>query len=265
MELIVFLQVIILGILEGITEFLPISSTAHLLISSKLLNFNKINGGLFETVIQLGAILALCFHYKDKIIYLIKNIFTEKEAQNYSFNIIIAFIPTVILGLLFYDLIKEHLFSIRNIAIMLIIGGIIIIIVEKINIKPKFNSINKISILRSLMIGFCQTIAFIPGTSRSGATIIGSLLLKLDRKTAIEFSFMLAIPTIFSASLLSLYKDLHHINNDNILLILLGFITSFIIAKIVVKFLLKFIEVNGFLIFGYYRILIGFLILLFIT
>ena len=249
------LQAIILGIIEGITEFLPISSTGHLILVSHLLNINQTEFVItFEIAIQLGAILAVVFLYKEK---LFKNYLLWKK-------ILAAFIPTATLGLFFYPYLK-HFFSPLIVSIALITWGIIFIIIELFLKKRKFeiDSLEKISYKKAILIGIFQSFAMIPGTSRSGATIIGGLISGLSRPVATEFSFLLAIPTMCAATGLKLLKSLPLITLDNLILIFVGFLTSFISAFFSIKWLLNFVKNHTFIPFGIYRIILGIICLLF--
>ncbi|MFT7086599.1 MAG: undecaprenyl-diphosphatase [Rickettsiales bacterium] len=257
MDLVTIFKAIFLGIVEGLTEFIPVSSTAHLLLSSQLIDFSAIKNDVFEIVIQMGAILAVCVFYRQKIFQVLKGIFTQKSSQDFSFNIVLAFLPSAILGLCFYSLIKEIFFNPFSISIALIVGGILIIVVEKMNIKPKYLNIDELSKWQSLKIGLFQVLAMIPGVSRSGATIIGGLVLKLDRKTATEFSFFLAIPTILAASIFDFYKNYQTLESSALLLLAIGFITAFISSLIIIKWFINFVSNHNFIIFAYYRILLG--------
>lgn len=262
-----FFKAIILGVVEGLTEFLPVSSTAHLLLTSQIIDFTSIQNNLFEIVIQFGAILAICVIYRKKIFEVIFSL-NKKSSQKFSLNLFLAFLPSAVLGLIFHDFIKKVLFSNLVIALALIIGGIVMIIIDRNNSEsqlPKEKSeseIDNISLKQALLIGFFQSIAMIPGTSRSGATIIGGLLVGLKRKTATEFSFFLAIPTIFSATIYDLYQNSSDLNFENIQLILVGTIASFLSALLVIKWFIAFISKNSFVSFGIYRIIIGAIILL---
>lgn len=255
------LKSILLGIIEGLTEFIPVSSTAHLLISSYLIDFNTIQNGLFEIVIQLGAILAICVNYKEKIFNIVVNI-KDTKSQKFSINIILAFLPAAILGLLFHKFIKEVFFTNYSIAIALIIGGIAMLVFDKKNQDSQSTNIDEVSPKQALLIGLFQAIAMIPGTSRSGATIIGGLITGLNRKTATEFSFFLAIPTIAAATFYDLFKNLDSLNYDNIQLILIGLVSSFLSALVVIKWFINFVSKNSFFAFAIYRIIIGIIILL---
>ena len=195
MDLTAIIKAMFLGIVEGLTEFIPVSSTAHLLLSSKLIDFSYIKDDVFEVVIQLGAILAVVVFYRQKILNVLLGAFKQKSSQNFIINIIIAFLPAAIFGLIFHKIVKLMFFNPISIAIALIVGGISILLVEKSDIKPQYSKIDDLSAWQALKIGLFQVISMVPGVSRSGATIIGGLLLRLDRKTAAEFSFFLSIPT----------------------------------------------------------------------
>lgn len=258
------IKAIFLGIIESLTEFLPVSSTAHLIISSHLINFNSIANSTFEIAIQFGAILAICIIYRQRICELIFNL-KDKKQQNFAFNIALSFLPAAVIGLLFHDLIKKFLFSNFVIAISLISGGIIMIIIEQLNLKNNLDNIDKVSKKTAFKIGLFQVLAMIPGVSRSGSTIIGAFLCGLNRQTAATYSFFLAIPTISAASFFDLYKNRDALAMDDLALITIGLTSSFISAIFVIKWFLNFVTKNSFVIFGIYRILVGLLILFFIT
>jgi undecaprenyl-diphosphatase len=247
---------IILGILEGLTEFLPISSTGHLILASWIMGIKQTEAHkTFEVAIQLGSILSVVFLYKD---VLFKNVNLWKK-------LIVAFIPTGTLGFLLYKLIKS-LFSPVIVAIMLILGGIVFLVVEKFYKEEnhKINSIDEISYKTAFFIGLFQSLAMIPGTSRSGATIIGGLILGLTRKTSAEFSFLLAVPTMFVATFYDIYKHHNEFQLDNWINLGVGFITAFIFGIVSIKLLLKFVSSYSFVPFGIYRIFIGLIFLFFV-
>jgi undecaprenyl-diphosphatase len=262
MNFIAAIKAVFLGVIEGLTEFIPVSSTAHLLLSSKLVDFSYIKDDVFEIVIQLGAILAIIILYRKKIFDVIVNLFFEKSSQNFVLNILIAFLPAAVFGLLFHKLIKLMFFNPISIALALLIGGILILVVEKLAIKPKCCDVNNLSFKQSIGIGLFQIISMIPGVSRSGATIIGGLLLKLDRKTATEFSFFLSIPTIFAASIFDFYKNYSSFDNDKIYIIIIGFISAFLSSLVVIKWFINFVSNHSFKVFAYYRIILGLFLLL---
>ncbi|MEO1928025.1 MAG: undecaprenyl-diphosphate phosphatase [Nautiliaceae bacterium] len=245
---------IVLGIVEGITEFLPISSTAHMIIVSTLLGLKQtLQNVAFEVIIQLGATLAIVLIYLDKI-----NLKKIKLWQ----KVIIAFLPLAVIGFLLRHQIKE-LFNIKTVAYMFIIGGIVFFIVEWLYKKenPRINDVEKVTFKQALIIGFFQVFALIPGTSRSGATIVGGMLSGLSRKTAADFSFLLAIPTMFAASGYELLTKIHSFSNQNLTLLAVGFIISFISSYIAVKLFLKFVQKFTLNAFGIYRIVFGILLL----
>ncbi len=267
------LHAIILGIVEGLTEFLPISSTGHMILASKLLGLESTEFlKTFEIFIQLGAILSVVVLYFKRLL----------SSFSVIKNIIIAFIPTAIIGLIFHDFVKAHLLSsYLVVSVSLIVGGIIIILFEKkynkkynANIKNDFQSQqsqhmgiwnSELNTKKSLIIGVCQSIAMIPGVSRSAATIIGGQMQGISRTAIVEFSFLLAIPTMLAASVLDLYKGVYAFNYNEFVLLAVGFITAFIVALIAIKKFLKFIQTKDFVGFGVYRIIVGviFLILFF--
>ena len=264
LELSTFIKAIILGIVEGLTEFIPVSSTAHLIISSYLIEFESVRNNVFEIAIQIGAILAICVVYRNKIIETIFRI-NQPKAQKFSLNLFFAFIPSVILGVVFHEYIKSHFFSNFSIALALIFGGLIMIFVERIKHSNDIDNIDKINYRTSIIIGFCQCLAMIPGVSRSGATIIGAMCCGLDRKSATEFSFFLAIPTISSACIYDIYKNFSILSFTDFELIAVGCISAFISAIFVIKWFIKFVSKYSFIGFGFYRILLGFLILFFLN
>lgn len=258
------IKAVVLGIVEGLTEFVPVSSTAHLLITSYLIDFQSVKNGTFEIVIQLGAIMAICVVYHKKILSLLVN-FKQKNQQNLIINIALAFLPAAIIGLMFHGLIKKFLFSNFVIALTLIFGGILMIIIDRKERKSDVLEIENIKAKTAFYIGLFQCLAMIPGFSRSGATIIGGLLVGLNRKVATEFSFFLAIPTIAAASFYDLIKNYSEIDFGGMQLILVGLVSSFISAILVIKWFINFVSKNNFIPFGIYRILIGLIILLFIS
>ena len=214
MDFILVLKAIFLGLVESATEFIPVSSTAHLLLFSDLINFDAISGHMFEVVIQVGAILAICCYYRRRIFGVVLNI-KEKSEQKFVLNLFLAFLPAAVLGLFLHPFIKMYFFSTVVIAIALIIGGVIMLIVDgnkKIQGKATINDISEVTPKIALGIGLCQCLAMIAGVSRSGATIIGAMTLGLTRVAAAQFSFFLAIPTIGAAGFYDFYKNVDHIN-----------------------------------------------------
>lgn len=265
MDSLMYWKALLLGIIEGLTEFLPISSTGHLIIAADVLNFNGNREKTFEISIQLGAILAVCWHYRARLIALTHTSPSAQAAKNFNFifNLCIAFLPAAVLGLVFHRLIKEHLFTPFNVAIALIVGGVIILLIEQRRYTPRINSVDDMCWKTALKIGLCQAVSLIPGTSRSGATIMGGLLFGLSRQTATEFSFFLAIPTMFAATLYDLYKSWHLLSSHDIGLIAVGFTAAFASALLTVKALLAFIAHHSFRAFAWYRIGFGSLVLIY--
>lgn len=258
-----FLNAILLGIIEGLTEFLPVSSTGHMILAEQFLGELHTPGKLFEIVIQLGAILAVCVLYWRKLWETLKFLPKYKKAQIFTANLLIAFFPAAIAGALFHHWIETYLFSPFTVAIMLIVGGLTIIIIEwKFDPVDRMRTVDDITPITALKIGLFQLLGMIPGTSRSGATIIGGTLLGLSRQAAAEFSFFLAIPTMFGASIFSLFKARHELSMDQLHLIGVGALTAFFVALLVVKALIGFVQKHGFNPFGWYRIAVGSMILL---
>ncbi len=262
MDILLTIKTIILGIVEGLTEFLPVSSTGHLILVGDLLSFNDEKGKLFEIVIQVGAILAVCWEYRAKIISVILGLPSQKSAQKFAFNLMIAFMPLATLGLLFGKHIKALLFKPIPVALAFIIGAFVIIWAEKREHKVRILEVEDLSPLDALKLGVAQAFALIPGTSRSGATIIGGLFFGLSRKAATEFSFFLAIPTLITASLYDLYKhrDILDFASDAPYFAV-GLIAAFLSALLAIKALLRYISHHDFIIFAWYRIVFGLLVI----
>lgn len=265
MDNLALLKALFLGLIEGLTEFLPISSTGHLILFGHLIDFQSDSGRAFEVVIQLGAILAVCWLYRQKIIELVKGFFSgDVHARRFAINVFVAFLPAVVIGVLAVDFIKQVLFSPLVVAFALIIGGLIIFAVEAREYKPKTIEATDISLKQAILVGFAQCVAMIPGTSRSGATIIGGMLSGLSRKAATEFSFFLAMPTMLGAATYDLFRNANVLTSDNLVSISVGFIAAFIAALLVVKALVKFVEKHTLRVFAWYRVLLGiFLFILF--
>ncbi|WP_124353315.1 undecaprenyl-diphosphate phosphatase [Pseudomonas chlororaphis] len=261
MELWTAVQALILGIVEGLTEFLPISSTGHQIIVADLLNFGGERAMAFNIIIQLGAILAVVWEFRRKILDVVTGLPTQRSAQRFTINLLIAFLPAVVLGVIFADLIHEYLFNPITVAAALVVGGVVMLWAERRQHEIHANTVDEISWKDALKVGFAQCLAMIPGTSRSGSTIIGGLLFGLSRKTATEFSFFLAMPTMVGAAVYSGYKYRNLFQPDDLPVFAVGFITSFIFAMIAVRGLLKFIANHSYAAFAWYRIAFGLVIL----
>lgn len=256
-----FLNAVFLGIVEGVTEFLPVSSTGHLILFVDLLGFKGPPGHVFEVVIQLGAILAIVALYWKKLLMVLVELPTAQPAQHFVRNVMLAVLPAMVIGAMAHQLIKDMLFNPTVVGAALLLGGVAILIIEKIKPTPTIASTEEMGWKTALGIGFIQCLAMIPGVSRSGATIMGALMLKVERKAAAEFSFFLAIPTMFAATLYDLYKARNELSSDGIDQIIVGFVVSFIVALVVVRWLVRFVQTHGFGVFAWYRIALGGIIL----
>lgn len=262
MDQLLLLKALILGLVEGITEFLPISSTGHLILVGDLLDFNDEKGKLFEIAIQLAAILAVCWEYRVKISEVIMGLPSRREAQRFALNLVIAFVPAAILGLLFIKKIKQYLFHPVPVALAFIVGGIVILWAERRAHRITVEDVGAMGWKDALKVGLAQCFALIPGTSRSGATIIGGLLFGLSRKAATEFSFFLAIPTMFAATFYDVYKHRDILRFGDLGMFAVGFVASFASAFFAVRGLLRYISRHDFSAFAWYRIAFGIVVLL---
>jgi len=251
------LSALILGAVEGFTEFLPVSSTGHLILAGELLGFQDDLGKVFDVVIQLGAILAVVVFSFGRLWRVLVGLPTDQGARRFALAVIVAFLPAAVIGALLHDFIKEKLFSPWVVVVSLIVGGILILVLERIAPRPRYRTVEGLPLTTALGIGFCQCLAMIPGVSRSGATILGGEMLGVDRRTATEFTFYLAIPTMLGATVLDLFKARHEMTTEGIGLIALGFVTAFVVAIPVVRGLIGFVGRFGLAPFAWYRIAIG--------
>lgn len=251
------LQALLLGVVEGLTEFLPVSSTGHLILLVDLLGFQGPPGKVFEIVIQLGAILAVCWVYRLRLFGAVFNMVSDGQARAFIVNILIAFLPSMVIGVVAYKTIKTLLMSPWVVSVMLIIGGVAILVIERMARRPRHHAVEEFPLPLSLKIGLFQCIAMIPGVSRSGATIMGSLLMGVDRKAAAEFSFFLAIPTMTAATAYDLYKNWSALDFSGGTVIAVGFLAAFLVAMVVVRAAIAFISRHGFAPFAWYRIVVG--------
>ena len=261
MDPILLLKALILGVVEGLTEFLPISSTGHLILAGDLLDFNDERGKLFEIVIQSGAILAVVWEYRARIASVLTGLGKDRLANRLVLNLVIGFLPLALLGLLFKKVIEAHLFKPVPVALAFIAGAFVILWAEKREHKIRVETVDDMTPLDALKLGLAQACALIPGTSRSGATIIGGLLFGLSRKAATEFSFFLAIPTLFAATAYNLYKERALLNVDDLGMWAVGFVSAFISAFLCVRWLLRYISSHDFTMFAWYRIAFGLIVL----
>ncbi len=266
MDIVLLLKAAIMGVVEGLTEFLPISSTGHLILAGSLLGFDDAKGKVFDIAIQTGAIFAVILVYWQKIRDTLAALPSQRQAQRFALNVLIAFIPAVILGLLFGKAIKTHLFTPTVVASAFILGAFVILWAERRQaLNPaaaRISDVDQMSPWDALKVGLAQCAAMIPGTSRSGSTIIGGMLFGLSRKAATDFSFYLAIPTLIGAGAYSLYKERGLLSLTDVPMFGVGLVTSFICAWLCIRWLLRYIASHSFNGFAYYRIAFGLLVLL---
>jgi undecaprenyl-diphosphatase len=265
MDILLALKAIIMGLVEGFTEFLPISSTGHLILMGSLLDFTGPKSVVFKIVIQAGAMLAVVWEYRDRIARVFKGLGSDPVQQRFARNVVIAFVPAAVAGVLFSSAITELLFHPVPVAIALVLGGILILYVERRNRQrtapPRVETVDDMSALDALKVGLAQSFALIPGTSRSGSTIIGGMLFGLSRKAATEFSFFLAMPTMLGATVYSVVKERALLSAADLPLFGLGFFAAFLSAFLCVRWLLRYISSHDFTVFAWYRIVFGILVL----
>jgi undecaprenyl-diphosphatase len=256
-----YLKAIVMGAVEGITEFLPISSTGHLIITGDLIDFHGLLATTFEIAIQLGAILSVCWLYRSRLFLVVRGVAADPIAQRFIVNLALAFLPSAILGFFLHDVITKHLFNPFMVAWALVIGGVLILLVERFHFPVDVVDVDAMDWKHALKIGCMQALSLIPGTSRSGATIIGGLLFGLSRKAATEFSFFLAIPTMFAATGYEVYKNRDAFDVDQLGLFAVGFVVAFMTAVLAVKSFVRFVAHHNFSVFAWYRILFGGIVL----
>ncbi|MGI9522743.1 MAG: undecaprenyl-diphosphate phosphatase [Hyphomicrobiaceae bacterium] len=250
-------QVVLLGFIEGLTEFIPVSSTGHLLLAGHFLGFQS-PAKTFEVLIQLGAILAILSVYSAKLIGLAMDVPNDARARRFLLSIVLAFLPAALIGVLFHGFIKSVLFeSPLLICVTLIVGGVVLLIVDRLELQPKYTDVMDYPTSLAFRIGVCQCLAMIPGVSRSGATIVGALLMGTDKRSAAEFSFFLAMPTMAGAFAYDLYKNRDVLDVGDATSIALGFIVAFAVAVLVVRYLLDYVARYGFALFAWWRIIVG--------
>lgn len=251
------ISALVLGLIEGLTEFIPVSSTAHVLLAGHFLGFES-PGNTFAVLIQLGAILAILLVYATKLTQVAIALPTSAKARHFVMTVLVGFLPAAFIGALAHDFIKDVLFETpKLICIVLILGGIVLLVVDRLDLKPRYHDVTEYPLSLALKIGFCQCLAMIPGTSRSGSTIVGALLMGADKRSAAEFSFFLAMPTMAGAFTLDLYKNRHALNFDDGALIAVGFVAAFVSAILVVRSLLDFVSRRGYAPFAWWRIAVG--------
>lgn len=258
MDWMLIAKTILIGLVEGLTEFLPVSSTGHIILAARVLHFEGPPGKVFEIVIQLGAILAVCFLYRAKIARTVTGVLhREAASRRFATAVIVAFLPAVVVGVALHKYIKALLDKPIVVAVSLIVGGVAILVIERLAQRPRIKSVDDVDWKTALAIGICQCLAMVPGVSRSGATIMAARAFRVDRATAAEFSFFLAIPTMLGATVYDLYKNWSTLSWEGGGLILLGMVVAFLSALMVVQAFVAFISRHGFGIFAWYRIAVG--------
>jgi undecaprenyl-diphosphatase len=263
LDTLLLIKAAILGIVEGLTEFLPISSTGHLILAGSLLNFTGEKAKVFDIAIQTGAIIAVIMLYWQRCWGTVTGLASDPRSRKFAVNVVIAVLPAILLGLLLGKFIKSHLFTPQVVATTFVLGGIIILWVEKRQQSaPRVEHLDDLSWQDALKVGLIQCLAMIPGTSRSGATIIGGMVIGLSRKTATEFSFFLAIPTLIGAGAYSLYKERALLSAADIPMFAVGLVFAFLSAWLCIKWLIKYVSSNTFVPFAWYRIVFGVLVLI---
>ena len=252
---------IVLGLVEGLTEFLPVSSTGHLILAGHWLHFEGPAAGTFEVVIQLGAILAVVCEYRAQLGQHLVALGRDAVARRFYFNLGLAFLPAAFFGFLFHDAIKSQLFTPRNVAYALIVGAIAIFGVEALKLRPRSRTVESVGARQALAIGLAQCAALFPGFSRAAATIMGGLIVGLDRPTAAQFSFLLAIPTMLGATTLDLLKSMHDLTGADWVRIGIGFVVAFLSAWLAVRWFVRFLSQHSLRSFAVYRLLVGLAVL----
>lgn len=257
-----FWVALVLGVVEGLTEFLPISSTGHLIVTSELLRFTGRRAEVFQIFIQLGAILAVVWEYRTRLLRLARDLPRSSRARSFGRRLLLAFTPSAILGLLLHDFLLDRLFAPRTVAAALIAGAVLILVVEALPLRVRTHDIEAVDWKQALRIGLAQCLALWPGFSRSAATILGGLATGLDRRTATEFSFFLAIPTMFAAAFYNLARDHRWLEAGDALWLGLSFLLSFLVAWGSIRWLLRYVSAHSFALFAWYRVALGLVILI---
>ena len=262
MDTALLLKALVLGVVEGLTEFLPVSSTGHLILAGDLLGFNDEKAKTFDIAIQTGAMLAIVWEYRAKFLGVLAGLGSDRAAQRFVANLVVAFIPAAVLGLLFGSFIKAHLFTAVPVAAAFIAGALVILWVERTERPVRVAAVDDMTWRDALKVGFAQCFALIPGTSRSGATIIGAMLFGLSRRAATEFSFFLAVPTLVAAGGYDLYKHRSLLERGDIAMFAVGGVAAFVSAFLCVRWLLRYVATHDFKPFAWYRIAFGAIVLL---
>jgi undecaprenyl-diphosphatase len=261
-----FLQALLLGLVEGLTEFIPVSSTGHLLLTQTALGLTTPFWTTFTVVIQLGAILAVVALYFRRLWTAVVTLPTQPASRRFALSVIIACVPAFLAGFLLHDFIKTYLFGgLELICWSLIVGGVVLLVIDRFAPKPVDHDAMNLPLHKSMLIGLFQVLSIVPGVSRSGSTIVGSMLIGIDKRAAAEFSFFLAIPIMVGAFVLDIWESREALTGDNLAIIAVGFIASFVFGLIVIRVMLDFVQKRGFALFGWWRILVGAGGLLFLT
>ena len=273
MDIALWLKAAIMGIVEGLTEFLPISSTGHLILAGSLLDFTGDMQKVFEIAIQTGAMFAVVWQYRQRLASTVTGLTHDPVAQRFARNLLIAFVPTMVVGVTLYKTIKEHLFHPVPVAVAFIVGGLVILLVERLHRQrgdaatgsgaraAQVDTIDDMSAMDAFKVGLLQCLGMIPGTSRSGATIIGSMALGFSRKAATEFSFYLGIPTLMSAGAYSVWKQREFLHADDLPVFLIGIVFAFLSALVCIRWLIRYVSSHDFSVFAWYRIAFGLIVL----
>jgi undecaprenyl-diphosphatase len=257
----ILLKALVLGIVEGLTEFLPVSSTGHLILAADLLGFHSPTADVFEVAIQSGAMMAIVWEYRERLWHLLTGVFVERRSQRFAVNLAVAFMPAAVLGLIFGDYITSVLFRPIPVALAFVIGGCVILWAERREHTVRVADVDDLTWRDALKVGCAQCFALVPGTSRAGATIIGGLLFGLSRKTATEFSFFLAVPTLLAAGAYQLYKERDLLSTSDIGPFAVGCAAAFVSAYLAVRWLIRYVSTHDFSVFAWYRIAFGVLVL----
>ena len=261
MDALVYLKAAILGLVEGATEFIPVSSTGHLILVGDWLHFTGMTAETFEIFIQLGAILAVVWYYRATLLNVVRHWLDNPVERRFLWNLLLAFLPAAIVGLAVHDWLKEHLFNPLTVAAALVVGGFAILLIEWWSPRARIDSVADIRPKTALEIGLAQVLSLFPGVSRSGATIMGAMSVGVGRVAATEFSFFLAIPVMFAATLYDLFKSRHYLHSSDVGIFVVGFVVAFLSALVVVKWLIHFVAHHSFRGFAWYRIAFGLLVL----
>ncbi len=257
MDIMTLVEALLLGMLEGLTEFLPVSSTGHILLAGHFLGFES-TGKAFEVLIQLGAILAVLGVFARRLWNIFVKLPTSRRSKRFVLGVLIAFLPAAVIGALAHDFIKTVLFETpKLICVMLILGGIVLLVVDRMELPQRYRDVKEFPFVTYLGIGLFQCLAMIPGTSRSGATIVGAMLMGVEKRAAAEFSFFLAMPTMAGAFAYDLYKNRDVLSAADLPVIGIGFLAAFVVAVIVVRYLLDYVSRHGYALFGWWRLIVG--------